>query len=66
MQNENQAKAIIEKHIDAMTDELGTSDYPIGLVGNNAVQIITEIVFNTMMYGADVESYMEKENMLKD
>lgn len=64
MENVNQAKAIIERHIDKMLDELGSSDAPIGWVGNNARTILTEIIFQTMYYGVDVEKYMEKEGML--
>lgn len=62
---ENQSKAVIEKHVDAMLLELGTVDDPIGWIGDNARAILTEIIFNTMKYGQDVEKYMEKEDMLK-
>ena len=66
IENQNEAKAIIEKHMKKMLDEIGSSSAPIGWVGKNAPALLTEIVFNTMCYGVDVEQYMKSEDMLKD
>lgn len=66
MGNVNLTKAVIEKHIQAMLAEISCEDEPIGWIGDNASTHLTEVVFNTLAYSADVERYLEKEGMLKD
>lgn len=59
-------KDIIKKNLQRMFEELDSKECSIGWVPENAEDILTQIVYNTLSYGKDVENYMEKEGMLKD
>lgn len=61
----HEQKAIIERHIDSMFEELGLLDNPHGWIPPNANKIVTESVAAVLDYAVDVEKYMEKEGMLK-
>lgn len=64
MKNEFEIKAVIAKHMDNMIEELGRLDEPPGWFGDNAKEMLTEVVFGTLAYAKDVEEYLEKEGML--
>lgn len=65
MENEFQIKAIIEKHMNAMVEEIANTDNPPGWFGEQAPQRLTDVVYGTLAYSADVERYLEKEGRLK-
>ena len=66
MDNEYQIKQIISRHITAMMEELGTSDTPPGWIPDNANEVLTRTVYNTIDYGHGVEKYLEKQGLIKD
>lgn len=65
MQRQYQIKAIIEKHMAKMIEELGSLDNPPGWIPENAETILANSVFACLDYAKAVEEYLEKQDMFK-
>lgn len=61
----NETKAIVEKHMKIMIEELGLSNDPPCYFGNNAETILTASVVATLEMSKDIEAYFRKEKMLE-
>lgn len=60
-------KAIIEKHIGKMIEEIGETDgHPFGWIGNNVDTYLTELIFNALMLAKDTQDYCEQNEVFND
>jgi hypothetical protein len=61
----NEHKAIIERHVSKMIEELGCTDEPPCWFPNNAEQIITNSIAAVLEFGEGTYEYLQKEDMVK-